>query len=45
MYRRSVRVSNGHPYPLLNALTLESHVRGSLDLSEDGIALRRSEKP
>ena len=43
-YRQSVRVSNGHPYPLLNALTLEAHLRGSLDISKDRLALSRAEK-
>jgi tetratricopeptide (TPR) repeat protein len=44
MYRESARVSNGHSYPLLNALTLEAHLRGSLDLSQDRIALFRAER-
>ncbi len=44
MYRQSVRASNGHSYPLLNALTLEANVRGSLDISGDQIALRRAER-
>lgn len=44
MYRQSVRVSNGHPYPLLNALTLEANARGALDISGDQIVLRRAER-
>ena len=44
MYRESARVSNGHSYPLLNALTLEAHLRDSLDLSQDRIALFRAER-
>jgi Flp pilus assembly protein TadD len=43
-YRQSVRVSNGHSYPLLNALTLEAHLGGSLDISKDRLALKRAEK-
>ena len=43
-YRQSVKVSSGHSYPLLNALTLEAHLRGSLDISKDRLALNRAEK-
>ncbi len=43
-YRNSVRVSNGHSYPLLNALTLEAHERGELNISQDRLALARAEK-
>jgi Flp pilus assembly protein TadD len=43
-YRESARVSNGHSYPLLNALSIEAHLRGSLDLSADKISLFRAER-
>jgi len=43
-YRASVRVSGGHSYPLLNALTIEAHCRGVLDLTSDGLSLARAER-
>jgi len=43
-YRTAVRVSEGHSYPLLNALTIEAHCRGSLDLSADELSLARAER-
>ena len=43
-YRASAQVSNGHSYPLLNALTLEAQAKGALDLSQDRIALFRAER-
>jgi hypothetical protein len=42
--RKSAQVSNGHSYPLLNALTLEAHLQGKLDISSDTIALSRAER-
>lgn len=33
LYRESTRVTNGHSYPLLNALTLEAHLAGTLNLN------------
>lgn len=33
MYRHAARISNGHPYPLLNALKLEAKQHGKLDLA------------
>jgi tetratricopeptide (TPR) repeat protein len=32
-YQKSAEVSNGHPYPLLNALTLKTNLAGRLELS------------
>jgi len=43
-YKESVRVSNGHPYPLLNALTIEAHLSGNLDLRPYKIFLAKAEK-
>lgn len=37
-YDRAVEISNGHPYPLLNAIKLRAHESGVLDL--DGSTLR-----
>lgn len=43
-YRQAVRVSGGHSYPLLNALTLEAHLRGRLDTADDELPLTRAER-
>ena len=44
-YERSLEVSGGHPYPLLNALKLRVQVNGKLGLSPaDRIALARAEQ-
>jgi len=44
-YEQSVKVSGGHPYPLLNALKLRVPVNGHLALSEaDKLALVRAER-
>jgi tetratricopeptide (TPR) repeat protein len=44
-YEQSYKVSGGHPYPLLNALTLPVQVKGSLDLSaSDKLSLVRAER-
>lgn len=32
MYQKAAQVSDGHPYPLLNALRLEAQEKGALDL-------------
>ena len=32
MYQKAAQVSDGHPYPLLNALRLEAQEKGTLDL-------------
>lgn len=44
MYKESARVSNGHSYPLLNALTLQANLEGRLDHAQDRIALFRAER-
>ncbi len=42
-YEESVKVSGGHPYPLLNALKLRAQLNGRLALSEaDKLALARA---
>jgi tetratricopeptide (TPR) repeat protein len=44
-YEESAKVSNGHPYPLLNVLTLRAQLYGSLKLSgADKLALMRAER-
>jgi tetratricopeptide (TPR) repeat protein len=44
-YEQSLKVSGGHPYPLLNALKLRVPVNGHLALSEaDKLALVRAER-
>ena len=44
-YEQSVKVSGGHPYPLLIALKLRVQVKGSLKLSgSDKVALARAER-
>jgi tetratricopeptide (TPR) repeat protein len=44
-YEQSHKVSGGHPYPLLNALTLRVQVNGHLALSgADKLALARAER-
>jgi len=42
-YEQSMKVSGGHPYPLLNALKLRAQINGRLALSEsDELALARA---
>jgi len=44
-YEKSLKVSGGHPYPLLNALKLRVPVNDRLDLSgADKVALARAER-
>jgi tetratricopeptide (TPR) repeat protein len=44
-YEKSLEVSGGHPYPLLNALTLRVQVGGHLALTgRDKVALARAER-
>jgi tetratricopeptide (TPR) repeat protein len=43
-YQRSAEVSNGHPYPLLNALKLEAMATGTLDLDSKKDQLRAAEE-
>jgi len=43
-YRRGAQVSNGHPYPLLNALKLEAQETGSLDLDSVSEQLEAAER-
>ncbi|HEY6248362.1 MAG TPA: tetratricopeptide repeat protein [Candidatus Angelobacter sp.] len=43
-YKESVRASNGHAYPLLNAMTIEAHLSGALDLDAYEIFLARAER-
>jgi tetratricopeptide (TPR) repeat protein len=45
-YNEAVRVSNGHPYPLLNAIKLEACLAGTWQPSEVRLAqIRRVERP
>lgn len=45
MYQRAAEVSDGHPYPLLNYLTLRGHVDGEVpDDSKTALAMQRAER-
>lgn len=44
MYREATRVSNGHPYPLLNELKLHARTTGELPLAQRRLALGRAER-
>lgn len=54
-YEKAIEISRGHSYPLLNAIVLESHLTGRLDLSgskrdallraERGLAAQTDRKP
>jgi tetratricopeptide (TPR) repeat protein len=45
MYRRSVDASDGHPYPLLNAITIAARLAGKLELDPKAkLQLARNEK-
>jgi tetratricopeptide (TPR) repeat protein len=43
MYAKAARISNGHPYPLLNALKLEALTTGKLDLEGINEQLQQAE--
>ena len=43
MYMKAAEVSEGHPYPLLNAIKLEAGRTGKIDLGPSGDRLERAE--
>ena len=43
-YGSAARLSNGHPYPLLNELVLRAHVAGVVDLGGRDLQLRKAER-
>jgi tetratricopeptide (TPR) repeat protein len=43
-YRHATDVSNGHPYPLLNELTIDAHINGQIDPSRRSMFLKRAER-